>query len=251
MSRDTIYQQTESTGDFSFNDQVAEVFDDMVNRSVPLYSTVIDGVARLLNQQQQEQLTVYDLGCSTGTTLLELSRRLHHTSLRLIGIDNAPAMLTRARRKAAMFSKTDALSFKEGDISTCPLPGADVILCNYTLQFTRPPVRQALVQRFFQALPEGGLLIISEKVLANSPLNRCFIDIYHDFKRQQGYSELEIAAKREALENVLIPFSVEENIELLREAGFSHVEIFCKWFNFASIVALKDTAQAARTTPSR
>ncbi len=239
MSKDTIYQYTESTTDFSFNDQVAEVFDDMVNRSVPLYSTVIDAVARLLNQQQQEQLTVYDLGCSTGTTLLELSRRLQHKSLQLIGIDNAPAMLARARRKAAMFSKTDVLFFREDDISTCPLTGADVILCNYTLQFTRPPVRHALVQRFFEALPDGGLLIISEKVLANGPFNRRFIDIYHDFKRRQGYSELEISAKREALENVLVPFSVEENIELLREAGFSHVEVFCKWFNFASIVALK------------
>lgn len=246
MSRDTIYQQNESTGDFSFNDQVAEVFDDMVNRSVPLYSTVIDGIARLLNQQQQEQMTVYDLGCSTGTTLLELSRRLDHKSLRLIGIDNAPAMLARARRKAAMFSKTEALVFQEGDISSCPLPGADVILCNYTLQFTRPPVRHALVQRFFQALPEGGLLIISEKILANGPFNRRFINIYHDFKRQQGYSELEIAAKREALENVLVPFSVEENIELLKQAGFAHVEIFCKWFNFVSIVALKNVPSPTR-----
>ncbi len=239
MSKDTIYQHMQSTTDFSFNDQVAEVFDDMVNRSVPLYSTVIDAIAQMLNRKQLEQLTVYDLGCATGTTLLELSRRLEHNSLQLIGIDNAPAMLTRARRKAAMFSKTDILSFREDDISTCPLTGADVILCNYTLQFTRPPVRHALVQRFFEALPDGGLLIISEKVLAGGPFNRRFIDIYHDFKRRQGYSELEISAKREALENVLVPFSVEENIELLRAAGFSHVEVFCKWFNFASIVALK------------
>ena len=240
MSKDTLYQHSESIGDFSFNDQVAEVFDDMVNRSVPLYATAIDAVAQLLNQKQQKQLTVYDLGCSTGTTLLELSRRLHHESLHLIGIDNAPAMLTRARRKAAMFSKTDALSFREDDLSTCSLEGADVILCNYTLQFTRPPVRHRLVHRFFQALPKGGLLIISEKVLAGGPFNRRFIEIYHDFKRRQGYSELEISAKREALENVLVPFSVEENIDLLKQAGFSHVEIFCKWFNFASIVALKE-----------
>lgn len=243
MNKDTLYRHGESREDFTFNEQVAEVFDDMVNRSVPLYATVIDAVARLLNRKQQQQLTVYDLGCSTGTTLLELSRRLEHESLQLIGIDNAPAMVTRARRKAAMFSKTDILSFREDDISTCTLENADVILCNYTLQFTRPVVRQALVQRFFEALPEGGLLIVSEKVLANGPFNRQFIEIYHDFKRQQGYSELEISAKREALENVLVPFSMEENLDLLRQAGFSHVEVFCKWFNFASMAAWKNELQ--------
>jgi len=239
MNKDILYQQGETKEDFTFNDQVAEVFDDMVDRSVPLYSTVIDAIAQLLDQKDQDNLTVYDLGCSTGTTLLELSRRLHHKSLQLIGIDNAPAMLARAKAKAAMFSRTDCISFQEGDINCCPLPDADVILCNYTLQFTRPVVRQTLVQRLFQALPENGLLIVSEKVLAGSSFNRRFIDIYHDFKRQQGYSELEIAAKREALENVLVPFTVEENIALLQQAGFSEVEIFCKWFNFASFVAIK------------
>jgi len=239
MNKDIIYQRGEIKDNFSFNDQVAQVFDDMVDRSVPLYSTVIDAIAQLLEQRNQETLTVYDLGCSTGTTLLELSRRLHHKSLHLIGIDNAPAMLARAQAKADMFSGTDCISFQEGDINCCPLPGADVILCNYTLQFTRPIIRQTLVQRLFKALPEDGLLIVSEKVLASGSFNRRFIDIYHDFKRKQGYSELEIATKREALENVLVPFTVEENMDLLKQAGFSEIEIFCKWFNFASFIAIK------------
>jgi tRNA (cmo5U34)-methyltransferase len=239
MSKDFLYKQKQTKEDFTFNDQVAEVFDDMVDRSVPLYSTVIDAIAQLLDQLNREQLTVYDLGCSTGTTLLELSRRLHHRSLKLIGIDNAPAMLARAQAKAAMFSKTGCITFQKGDITACPLPGADVILCNYTLQFTRPVVRQTLLQRLFQALPAGGMLIVSEKVLTGGSFNRKFIEIYHNFKRQQGYSELEISAKREALENILIPFTVEENITLLKQVGFNEVEIFCKWFNFASFVAIK------------
>ena len=240
MNKDILYQTGETNGDFTFNDQVAEVFDDMVHRSVPLYTTVIDAISRLINQNSQEQITIYDLGCSTGTTLLELARRLNHKSLRLIGIDNAPPMLSRARRKAAMFCKSDQISFCEGDITDCPLPDADVILCNYTLQFIRPPVRRTVVQRLYQSLPEGGMLIVCEKVLADGLFHRRFIDIYHDFKRQQGYSELEISAKREALENVLVPFSVEENMELLKQAGFNRVEIFCKWFNFASFVAIKE-----------
>jgi len=242
MDKDILYKHGETNEDFTFNDQVADVFDDMVDRSVPLYNTVIDAIAQLLNAKDQTRLTVYDLGCSTGTTLLELSRRLHHKPLHLIGIDNSPAMLKKAQAKAARFARTSSISFQEGDITSCPLPNADVILCNYTLQFTRPVVRSALVKRLFQALPENGLLIISEKVLAGGSFNRDFIDIYHEFKRRQGYSELEIAAKREALENVLVPFTVEENIKLCQQAGFSEVEISCKWFNFASFVAIKKSS---------
>lgn len=239
MGKDDIFQRGKIKEDFTFNDQVAEVFDDMVHRSVPLYGTVIDAIALILNQKKRARLTVYDLGCSTGTTLLELSRRLHHGQLQLIGIDNAPSMLARAKRKTAMFSKTDCLTFREGDLTNCKLPDADVILCNYTLQFIRPVVRRAVIKRFYQALPKGGMLIVCEKILALGSFHRSFVDIYHDFKRSQGYSELEIAAKREALENVLVPFTVEENMQLLTEAGFSEVEIFCKWFNFASFVARK------------
>ncbi len=239
MNRDNIFQQNEIKEDFTFNDQVAEVFDDMVHRSVPLYGIVIDAISRLLNQKSQDRLTVYDLGCSTGTTLLELSRKLHHEQLQLIGIDNAPSMLKRAKRKAAMFSKTGCLSFREGDLTNCKLPDADVILCNYTMQFIRPVIRRLVIEKFYQALPAGGMLIVCEKILAEGAFHRSFIDIYHDFKRQQGYSELEIATKREALENVLIPFTMEENMQLLKETGFTEVEVFCKWFNFASFVALK------------
>jgi len=248
MRKDTLFQNGNSKKNFAFDEQVAEVFDDMVNRSVPLYRTVIEATAQILNQRPGSKLTLYDLGCSTGTTLLELSRLLREHELRLIGIDNAPAMLERARRKAAMFSKSDIISFRKGDISNCPLSDAEVILCNYTLQFTPPATRRKLVERFFEALPEGGLLIISEKVAPQSQFEESFINIYHDFKRRQGYSELEIAAKREALENVLIPFTTEENIAILRQAGFEQVEIFSKWFNFASFVALK-SAHPHHPTP--
>ena len=240
MSRDNIFQHIDKKSDFTFNDQVAEVFDDMVHRSVPLYETVIDAIVRLLNHHFTDDLTVYDLGCSTGTTLIELAKRLDQRPLQLIGIDNAPPMLEKARRKAAMFRKTDCLRFIRDDITSCPLPDVDAVICNYTLQFIRPPLRRMMAERLYQALRPGGILIICEKVLAAGSFHHPFIDIYHDFKREQGYSELEIAGKREALENVLIPFTVDENLTLLRNAGFSQVEIFCKWFNFAAFVALKE-----------
>jgi tRNA (cmo5U34)-methyltransferase len=241
MSKDTIYKQTANTTDFTFNHQVADVFDDMVNRSVPLYSSVIDSITRLLAGRQQKKTpdTVYDLGCSTGTTLLEISRRLSGRQITLIGIDNSPSMIERAKRKVASFSKTEQIVFREGDITATPLPDADIIICNYMLQFVRPVIRQSLINRLYDELSSGGMLIISEKTLAAGTIGRTFIDIHHEFKREQGYSELEISQKREALENVLIPFTVTENMEILRQAGFAEIEIFSKWFNFASFVAIK------------
>ena len=177
-----------------------------------------------------------------GTTLLQLSRLLPDKDFRYIGIDLAPAMLAKARRKSEMYGKSTILEFREDDITTCHLPEAGAILCNYTLQFLRPMYRQSFVNRLYACLPEGGVLILSEKTISHaSRLNRAFIETYHCFKKQQGSSELEIAAKREALENVLIPFSLRENTAMLETAGFGEIEVFFQWFNFTSLVALKKT----------
>ena len=240
LIEDTLYSTGKVGEDFTFNDRVAEVFDDMLNRSIPYYHTVIDGMANLLARRLPAGSTLYDLGCATGTTLLELARRLPAMDFHYIGIDNAPAMLNKARRKSAMFGKTAVLQFRHDDITRCFLPAAGGIICNYTLQFLRPMSRQDFVRRLYDALPVGGALFLSEKTISpSSQLNRDFIDIYHSFKKQQGYSELEIAAKREALENVLIPFSLQENIAMLQNAGFTEIEVFFKWFNFTALIALK------------
>lgn len=248
MSSDRIYSSGEVSEDFSFNERVAEVFDDMLDRSVPFYRSVIATTASLIRQMAKPGSTVVDLGCSTGSALVELSRLLPDMSLRCIGVDMAPAMLAKARRKAEMFSKQ--IEFRQQDITAPELAeqiaGAEIILCSYTLQFIRPLLRQDFVRRLHTALPAGGLLFLSEKILSgHSLLNRKFINVYHEFKREQGYSELEIAAKREALENVLIPFTAEENLGLLRNAGFSWAESYFRWINFASFVAVKEEGQGA------
>ena len=252
MSSDKIYSNGEVSEDFSFNEQVAEVFDDMLDRSVPFYQTVIATTASLIRQISKPGSTIVDLGCSTGSALVELSRLLPEMNLRFIGIDNAPAMLDKARRKAEMFSKQ--IEFRQQDITapelTEQLAGAEVILCSYTLQFIRPLLRQDFVRRLYTALPAGGLFFLSEKILSShSQLNRKFIKVYHEFKREQGYSELEIAAKREALENVLIPFTAEENLSILRESGFTWTEVYFRWINFASFVAMKEESNRSRQSP--
>lgn len=240
MKQDKLYRTGSVREDFSFNDQVAEVFDDMLDRSVPFYAEVIDSIAEIVRRHGVPGTTVYDLGCSTGTTLLELVHRLPDIKMNYTGMDNAPAMIDKARRKAHQFARGSLVSFEEGDITEADLPGAGIILCNYTLQFIRPMTRSVFVKRIHDALPAGGLFIVSEKIISHDKkLNRTFIEMYHRFKKQQGYSELEIAAKREALENILVPYSIEENLDLLASAGFSSVETFFQWFNFASFVAVK------------
>lgn len=240
MAEDTLYANGSVGEDFTFNDRVAEVFDDMLHRSIPHYQTVIDGMAQLISRHSLSGTIIYDLGCSTGATLLELCRCLPADRFRYAGIDNASPMLEKARKKSAMFGKSNLIEFHEEDITTCALPSAAAVICNYTMQFLRPMHRLDFVRRIYDALPEDGLFFLSEKTISHAKrLNRDFIDIYHSFKRNQGYSELQIAAKREALENVLIPFSLEENISLLREVGFAEIEAYFKWFNFTAIIALK------------
>jgi tRNA (cmo5U34)-methyltransferase len=240
MSRDEIFKKGEVTREFQFDGKVADVFDDMLNRSVPCYRMVIEMISSLFSQFLCPGDHVYDLGCSTGQTLVELARDLAGLDLKFTGIDNSPAMISKAIHKAEMFSLTDRLDFREDDITTLGISNAGAVIMNYTVQFIRPVQRQDFLSRIHKALRPGGVLILSEKVLCQDPdLNRAFIDFYLDFKRKNGYSETEISRKREALENVLVPFSIKENLELLENAGFANSETFCQWFNFASIVAIK------------
>lgn len=238
--KDTIFKIETVEEDFDFNERVVEVMDDMLDRSIPFYRQVIQAQAQLLDGFLERGDTVYDLGCATGTTLLEFSRMLQEKGLLFVGIDNSAPMLEKARLKAEIFSREKSLSFFLEDITAFDHPGAGGIIVNYTMQFIRPLQREKFLQRLYGNLRPGGILLISEKVISHDRrLNREFIDIYHRFKKSRGYSELEIAKKREALENVLIPFSVDENKTMLQNSGFVSVESHFQWFNFISFLAIK------------
>lgn len=238
--KDTLFNIDCVPEDFVFNERVVEVFDDMLDRSIPFYRTVIEASAQLLDTFLSPGDTVYDLGCATGASLLLFCRLLDHKDLRFIGLDTSGPMLDKARLKAELNSKQEKISFALEDITAFDHPGASAAILHYTLQFIRPLQRQAFLTRLCDNLRPGGVLLISEKVISHQRrLNREFIAIYHQFKKSRGYSELEIAKKREALENVLIPFSVEENKAMLVKAGFSSVETYFRWFNFASFIAVK------------
>lgn len=238
--KDNLFTQTGPTEKFEFNESVARVFDDMLERSVPMYRECLESAVDWCTRFARQGTHVYDLGCSTGTLMKRLTDRLPADSgVRLVGIDNSGPMLVKAREKLA----TSPLPCKlveadlKGDFS---LTNASVVIMNYTLQFLPPERRLDLARKIFQGLNDGGLLILIEKVKSdNLKFDKTFIEFHHAHKKAQGYSQLEIARKREALENVLTPWTVGENINLLMEAGFASTELFFKWNNFAGFVALK------------
>jgi len=221
---------------FEFDDEVASVFDDMLNRSVPFYEENLNLQTKIIKNFLHEGDTVLDLGSSTGTFLINLANITKH--LNLIGIDNSEAMIKRAKNKASAFGKQ--IDFVLADFLNYDFPNAKAIIANYTVQFVRPLKREKLINKIYDSLTQEGIFLMSEKLITeNKHLNKIMIDIYYEYKKQKGYSEYEIARKREALENVLIPYTLNENIEMLKNAGFKDIEIIFKWNNFATFLAFK------------
>lgn len=222
---------------FEFDEEVAAVFDDMLARSVPYYKESQEITEFFVHKNLQEKGIVYDLGCSTASLLLKIHRGLQ-VDAELIGLDNSEAMLVQARRKCEAYGAD--IEVFNADILEYPYKQADVFISNYTLQFIRPLVREELVKKIAAALKKEGVFLFSEKVISHqSKLNKDLIECYYDFKKNQGYSEYEIVQKREALENVLVPYSEEENIKMAKNAGFSHCEVVFRWANFATFIAIK------------
>lgn len=226
--------------DFKFDEKVADVFDDMVGRSVPFYDEIQKMTCALTKDFSQKDTNIYDLGCSTGTTF-DLLHPAIDESIAFIGIDNSKPMLEQARKKLSHIEKSRKLVFEHADIENgYVLENASVVLMVLTLQFVRPLHREKIAKKIYDGMNKNSALIIVEKLLsADSTLNRLFIEHYYDYKRLQGYSETEIVQKREALENVLIPYRMEENVALFKDVGFKHVEDFFRWYNFSGIIAVK------------
>lgn len=239
--KDAVFSEAEPPlGDFSFNAKVANVFDDMVSRSVPFYEEMQRMTCELAADFARPGTLLYDIGCSTATTLLALDSAVH-PQVKFIGIDNSDDMLAKAKEKAATIASSRTIEFVTADIHQgMPIENASVITMLLTLQFVRPLYRERVMRNLYHGLNEQGALILIEKLTCEDTIfNRLFIDHYYDFKRRNGYSNIEISKKREALENVLIPYRVEENVELLKDAGFKKVELFFRWYNFCGIIAVK------------
>jgi tRNA (cmo5U34)-methyltransferase len=219
------------------------VFDDMVTRSVPFYVEMQRMMAELVADQCGQDGVIYDLGCSTGATLIMMDQTVPQ-HIKFVGIDDSAPMLDKCRTKLEEMGMKRPFSLEVADLNTgvVPMEDASVVILCLTLQFVRPIAREKLLRNIHEQLRPGGVLIVIEKILAEeTDFNRDFIKYYYNHKRRNNYSEMEISQKREALENVLIPYKLSENITLLKEVGFRTVEVFFKWYNFSGFIAKKQS----------
>lgn len=227
-------------GDFKFDARTAGVFDDMLGRSVPFYDEIQRMSTELAADFAVPGSNLYDLGCSTGTTLAALDSMVD-PSVRFVGIDDSAEMLDKARQKLAAAAARRPIDLVRADLHEAnQIENASVVFLTLTLQFVRPLHRDRLIKAICAGTNEQGCLILVEKLTESDTLfNRLFIKYYYDMKRRNGYSDLEIAQKREALENVLIPYRAEENQKLLLDGGYRRVQPFFQWYNFAGVIAVK------------
>lgn len=240
MSDKVFSEKQKIECDFQFNEKVAGVFDDMVSRSVPFYQEMQRMTSELAAQYAIPGTKVYDLGCSTGTSLL-LMDKIVKEGIEFVGIDDSQEMIEKCQQKLQSFHLNREINLVVSDLTErVPVQDASVVSMVLVLQFIRPLHRLNIVKEIFEGMVSGGVFILFEKILTEEKsFNRDFIEYYYDFKRRNNYSELEISQKREALENVLIPYKTSENINMLKEAGFQEVEVFFKWYNFTGIIARK------------
>lgn len=229
---------------FTFNEKVAHVFDDMAERSIPHYREVQKLITELSLTFFQQGSKIYDLGCSTATTSALIYQGLiDHgvTDFTIKGIDSSKPMCEEAQVKLdSLNASSDHVTITHGDFLSEEIHDASVVIMNYTLQFIDPMQRETLIKKIYDGLRHNGVLLVSDKLLqTNTDISRTFIDKYYNMKRLNGYSELEISQKREALENVLIPYSLEEETALFKDCGFKGVDIFFSWYNFTSFICIK------------
>lgn len=244
--KDQIYRAQEQTvgvkpGSFVFDQRVASVFNDMISRSVPGYQQILEMLPTLTRQFSVDNSNYYDLGCSLGAGMLAMAQGIHATDANLIGVDNSAAMIEQASKNLTMLgSKSLSYSLHERDLLNFDINSAAMVLMNFTLQFIPLDQRQPLIQKIYDGLHRGGSLVLSEKIKFNdNATNETLIRIHHQYKADQGYSQMEIAQKRDAIENVLIPETLNTHTQRLQDVGFSVVIPWVQNLQFISILAVK------------
>lgn len=225
---------------FEFNQQVVEVFPDMIERSVPGYKSIIEGIGDIAAQFNQSNSNLYDLGCSLGAASFSIRQKVADSSCKIIAVDNSAAMVERCKLIQSSYNFEMPIDVIEGDINQLNMNSASIVVLNFTLQFLPLEQRNTLIEKIYAALKPGGVLILSEKLqLSHRELDEQIIELHHDFKKNNGYSDMEIAQKRAALENVLIPDSRQVHLERFQSAGFKYFDSWFQHYNFASFIAIK------------
>lgn len=225
---------------FNFDEQVAQVFPDMIQRSVPGYSTILKMIGDMAERYAQHNSHCYDLGCSLGASTLAMRQQIGAENCTIIGVDNSPAMIRRCQAAIERDSSPIAVELRCCDLQSVAIERASIVVLNFTLQFIPLEQRQAIIQQIYTGLLPGGILLLSEKITSEEQPHQSLItELYHNFKRANGYSDLEIAQKRSALENVLQPESIDSHKQRMKNAGFHSVDVWFQCLNFASFIAIK------------
>jgi tRNA (cmo5U34)-methyltransferase len=238
---DTIYANPlAEVSRFAFDERVVDVFPDMIKRSVPGYATIINMIGNLAERYAQADSNCYDLGCSLGAATLAMRHRIQAANCKIIGVDNSAAMISRCQHVVDADSGEVPVELIEARIQDVTLQNASMAVLNFTLQFIPVDERLEMLGNICAGLNKGGVLILSEKVaFDDEPHQQLMTELHHNFKRANGYSDLEIAQKRAAIENYLIPETLDVHRQRLRQAGFSSVDVWFQCFNFASLIAIK------------
>lgn len=241
MNRDNLYANPlGEVSRFAFDQQVVDVFPDMIKRSVPGYATIINMIGNLAGIYAKANTRCYDLGCSLGAATLAMRHGIRNSDCKIIGVDNSQAMIDRCQQLMSADTTEVSVELIKRDIQDIEIENASMVVLNFTLQFISIDQRLALLRKIANGLNTGGVLILSEKVIfEDQPHQELMTDLHHNFKRANGYSELEISQKRSAIENYLIPETLDTHRQRLRQAGFHSVDVWFQCFNFASIIAIK------------
>jgi tRNA (cmo5U34)-methyltransferase len=225
---------------FVFDEQVADVFPDMLRRSIPGYATSLNMIEMFASRLTSPGSRVYDLGSSLGAATLAVCRGIHVSPVQIIAVDNSPAMIRRSREILQARPQTAAVHLICADIRSVNIVNASLVILNYTLQFLDPEERQPLLDRIYSGLQPGGALLLAEKIAFEDKTEQDFqTEWYYAFKTYNGYSQMEISQKRTALENVLIPDTWHTHRQRLERAGFETVHLWHRFFRFASMIAIK------------
>lgn len=237
-TKDTLFASPLSTiSGFTFDQSVVDVFPDMISRSVPGYEAIIKMIGEIAGRYAQENSNCYDLGCSLGASTLAMHEAIHSNNVRIIAIDNSPAMIASCEK--AMPNST-SLKFQCTDITACEIENASVVVLNFTLQFIPLEQRNNLIQKIYDGLQDKGVLIVSEKICFSDEEHQSLMtELHHNFKKANGYSDLEIAQKRTAIENILIPESISDHLNRFKSAGFTSADVWFQCLNFCSLIAIK------------
>lgn len=238
---DQLYSSPhDQVNDFKFDEAVARVFPDMIQRSVPGYKTIIPMISLITERYAQNDTVCYDLGCSLGASTLAMRHGAKDKATRIIGIDNSQSMIERCKHYIELDNDKTPVELSCSDVLTTNFEPCSVVTMNFTLQFLPLDLRTSLLQKIYKALVPGGVLILSEKLQFPSVKEQNEQQELHWlFKRANGYSDLEISQKRNAIEQVLLPESEQTHLTRLTDAGFAEAFSWYQCFNFFSFLAIK------------